>query len=77
MEKFQFAVIGRTDDVSNIEGRDLLFHDDFDFGLKTKVKWIKNVMEERGCPDQALLGAHDIDLCILLGHIPDPALISD
>jgi hypothetical protein len=30
------------------------------------VSWSKNVMEERDCPDQILLGSNDTDFCVLL-----------
>jgi hypothetical protein len=49
---------------------DLRSHDNFgDFALQTKVSWSKNVMEERECPDQILIGAADTDFCVLLGLV--------
>ena len=40
---------------------DLRSHDKFgDFALQTKVSWSKNVMEERECPDQILIGADGV-----------------
>ena len=68
MLKSQFHIIGRADDICNVETADLRSHDTFrDFALQTKVSWSKNVMEERDCPDQILLGAQDTDFCVLLG----------
>jgi hypothetical protein len=67
MLKFQFHIIARTDDITNLETGDLRSHNKFGaFALQTKVSWSKNVMEERSCPDQILLGAADADFCILL-----------
>jgi hypothetical protein len=67
MLKFQFHIIARTDDITNLETNDLRSHDTFgEFALQTKVSWSKNVMEERACPDQLLIGAADTDFCILL-----------
>ena len=67
MKKLQFHIIGRADDISNLETMDLRQHDKFKaFALQTKVSWSKNVLEERACPDQILLGAHDSDFCVLL-----------
>jgi hypothetical protein len=56
-----------TDDITNLETNDLPSHDTFgEFALQTKVSWSKNVMEERACPDQLLIGAAGTDFCILL-----------
>ena len=66
MKKLQFHIIGRADDVSNLETNDLRQHDKFSFCLQTKVSWSKNVLEERNCPDQILIGAMDTDFCVLL-----------
>jgi hypothetical protein len=49
---WQWHLIGRLDDCANFELDAPRGHPEFDFALKTKVKWSKNVMEERRCPDQ-------------------------
>jgi hypothetical protein len=66
MMRFQFHIIGRTDDISHLETKDLSSHPQFPFCLKTKVSWSKNVMEERECPPQILIGANDSAFCLLL-----------
>ena len=67
MLKLQFHLIGRTDDICNMETRDLREHEEFPtFALQTKVAWSKNVNEERDCPDQIILGANDHDFCSLI-----------
>ena len=38
MKKLQFAIIGRVDDISNLETRDLRGYGVHDFSLITKVK---------------------------------------
>jgi hypothetical protein len=53
---WQYHLIGRVDDCCNFNPRG---HPNFDFEIKTKVCWSKNVHEERKCPDQILLGFMD------------------
>jgi hypothetical protein len=59
-------LIGRVDDVANFKIADPHGHGDYYFALKTRVRWSKNVMEERQCPPQILLGAMDPLFCVLL-----------
>jgi hypothetical protein len=67
MMKMQFHLIGRSDDITNLETRDFRSHNKFkDFCLQTKVSWSKNVMEERDCPDQILLGSANPGFCVLV-----------
>ena len=63
---FQFHLIGRLDDVANFSHEDLTPHGEFDFALKSKMCWSKNVLEERGAPDQIILGAKDPYFCTIL-----------
>lgn len=67
MLKLQFHIIARTDDICNLETADLKSHDKFsNTCLQLKVSWSKNVMEERQCPDQILIGSEDPDFCIIV-----------
>ena len=66
MLRQQFQFFGRGDDVCHLEREGLRHHPDFDFALSQKVEWSKNVLEERECPPQILLGAMDPDWCVLL-----------
>lgn len=69
MMKFQYHVIGRSDDLGNFRTRDLRSHSDprfSSFCIETKVYWSKNVLEERNCPNQILLGSYDSTFCLLL-----------
>ena len=45
---------------------DIKAHVRWNFALQQQVRWSKNVMEERDCPDQILLGAMDPHFCTLL-----------
>jgi hypothetical protein len=38
-------------------------HPSFDFAIKTKVRWSKNLHEERNCPNQILLASMDTRTC--------------
>jgi hypothetical protein len=62
MMKFQYHMIARADDLGHFEISDLRSHSN----LQIQVFWSKNVMEERKCPDQILLGSMDPNYCILL-----------
>ena len=66
MALWQYHLIGRIDDVCNFKVNDPRGHGDYDFCLKTKVRWSKNVMEERQCPPQILLGSMDYIFCLIV-----------
>jgi hypothetical protein len=78
MALWQYHLIGRVDDVLNFKVVDPRGHGDYDLALKTRVRWSKNMMEERQCPPQILLGSmHPLFWCVaaawdLLGRIPWP-----
>ena len=64
--RMQFHMIGRGDDVHHMETKSLHVHPKFDFAFQTKMMWSKNVLEERDCPPQILLGAANPVFCIIL-----------
>ena len=64
--RMQFHMIGRGDDVHHMETKWLHVHPKFDFALETKMMWSKNVLEERDCPSQIMLGAANPVFCIIL-----------
>jgi hypothetical protein len=66
MLAWQFTLVGRGDDISHLKILDLHPHPIYDFAMKTKVSWSKNVSDERACPPQILLGAMDTTFCVLL-----------
>ena len=63
---WQHHLIGRLDDAANFEINDPTSHPGFNFALQTKVRWSKNVMEERDCPAQIVLAARESALCTVL-----------
>ena len=72
---FQFHMIGHLDDVFRFRCEDITRNNEFPFALKSKMRWSKNVLEERDAPDQIILGAMDPSFCPLLGiamHIELP-----
>jgi hypothetical protein len=66
MNLYQFHLIGRADDTCHFEMRDPRGHTVYTFALQTRVRWSKNVRDERTCPDQIILGANDPRWCILI-----------
>ena len=63
---WQYHLIGRADDTCHFEMGDPKGHGSYDFALQTKVRWSKNVFEERGCPDQLLLGSNEPSWCMII-----------
>lgn len=66
MALWQYHLIGWIDDVVHFKMEDPRGHGDYNFCLKTQVRWSKNVMEERQCPPQILLGSMDPLYCLIL-----------
>jgi hypothetical protein len=58
--------IARVDDTAKIFLKNIQSVNDFDFVLKAKLNWGKNVREERDCPFQYLMGSNDHRFCCLL-----------
>ena len=63
---FQFHLIARIDDTCQFMMNELVVHDLFPFALRGRMRWSKNVLEERHCPSQIILGSNDPDFCVLL-----------
>ena len=63
---FQFHMIARVDDVMHFKFDDLTPNLEFNFALKSKMCWSKNLLDERSTTDQIILGAADKDFCTLL-----------
>lgn len=69
MMKFQYHLITRSDDLGHFKTHDLKSHKDSmyrSFCLEVRVFWSKNVLEERDCPNQIILGSMDSTYCLLL-----------
>ena len=67
MCKVQVALISRGDDCSHLRFVSLTPHPTYGYAGEMTVEWSKNVMDERDCPPQILLGSDDTDFCVLLG----------
>ena len=59
MAVWQYHLIGRIDDVVHFGMGSPMGHPSYDFAIKTKVQWSKNVRSEADCPPQILLGSGD------------------
>jgi hypothetical protein len=64
--KFQYNLIARIDNSTQFLLENLTANPDFDFTLRSKLNWSKNVNAEHGAPNQILIGAMDPMYCVLL-----------
>jgi hypothetical protein len=55
MNLYQYHLTGQADDTCHFEVFDLRGNRFIDFALQTKVRWLKNIREEQGSPDQIVL----------------------
>lgn len=62
----QWHMISRIDDMCHLRYTDFSNHLDFPFTLQLQLRWSKNIVEERSCPHQIVIGAMDPLLCVLL-----------
>lgn len=64
---FQFNMIARIDDASEMKHEDIKrSHDHSEYSILARLCWSKNIQEERDAPDQYLVGAQNTHYCILL-----------
>ena len=64
---YQFAMIGRLDDCTQVLAENFQCHDQFPtYALKSKMTWSKNVMDERDAPWQILLGSLLTIYCVFV-----------
>ena len=71
----QFHMIIRLDGIFRFQRADLTPNLKFPFALKSKMRWSKNVLEERDTPDQVILGAMDPTFCTIFAitiHLEHP-----
>ena len=59
MALWQFHLFAFIDDVIHFGTANPMGHPSFDFAMKTKVMWSKNVRDEAKCPPQILLASAD------------------
>jgi hypothetical protein len=63
---FQFHLIARIDDTTQLLMDHLRVHDSFSFALKARLNWSKNVQEERDAPWQLVIGSMDPLYCAII-----------
>ena len=64
LTNFQFHLIARIDDTTQVLIDNIRVHDSFCNALKTRLNWLKNVSEERDAPWQIVLGSMDTAFCV-------------
>jgi hypothetical protein len=64
--KFQFHMIARIDDTTQVIMDHIRVHDNFENALKTRLNWSKNVHDERDAPWQIILGSMDPVFCVMI-----------
>lgn len=65
MVNFQFHLIARVDDTTQLVLEHVRVHDSFAHCLKTRLNWSKNVNDERDAPWQIVLGSINPVYCVL------------
>ena len=63
---YQFHFMARADDTMNVRIDNIDIHPQFDFCLKSKLEWSKNVAEERDAPWQIMLGCNNSLYCVII-----------
>ena len=66
MLKTQFHFIARGDDAAHMKKENIEQSAVYPWTLTGRLRWSKNVLEERDCPKQIILGANDPRYCVLL-----------
>jgi hypothetical protein len=65
MVNFQFHLIARVDDSTQLVLEHIRVHDTFSNALKTRLNWSKNVDDEQDAPWQIVLGSLNPVYCVL------------
>ena len=65
LTNFQFHMLARIDDTTQVLLDKIQIHNNFCNVLKTRMNWSKNVQEERDAPFQIVLGCMDSLYCVL------------
>jgi hypothetical protein len=63
---FQFHLIARIDDTTQVVLEHIRTHDKFENALKTRLNWSKNVQDKCDAPWQIVLGSMDPVFCVLI-----------
>jgi hypothetical protein len=65
--KFAFHMIARLDDSCEMKNENLNPNPRYPETLLARLRWSKNVNDERDAPNQIVIGAMDPEYCVLLG----------
>ena len=60
-------MIARVDDVEHFSTTDMAPSMEFPYVLLSRMKWSKNVLEEKDAPDQLVFGSMDSKFCPIFG----------
>ena len=63
---FQFHLIARINDTTQVILDHIRVHDNFADALKTRLNWSKNVQDERDAPWQVILGCMNPVFCVFI-----------
>ena len=63
---FQLHLVAMVDYTCQLILNELYARGLFPFALYGRMRWSKNVLEERHCPSQIILGSSDSNFCVLL-----------
>ena len=63
---FNWALINRVSDAIEFYRNEIRASPQFDGVLLAKLRWSKNVRDERDCPNQVLFGAYNPAFCVIL-----------
>jgi hypothetical protein len=61
---YQFHLIARIDNTTQVTIDNIYVHNEISNCLKTKLSWSKNVQEERDVPWQMMMGSMHSDYCV-------------
>ena len=62
----QWSLITRVDDIMKMKYQDFFHNIQHPFALSCRMRWSKNITEERDSPEKIILGSMDVRLCPLL-----------
>ena len=64
---FQFHIMARLDDVGNFKCEDIIVNLEYPYKVNSKMRWSKNVLNERKSPVQIISESMDPHFYVLLG----------
>ena len=65
--KYQFHLMARNDCTAHLDVDGIMGNPQHRYTLLTKLRWSKNINEEREAPEQIMIGADNWKFCVILG----------